>query len=90
MVKIFAIPRKSLRFSGQWLGWEVLGDQWNDIASHKSYKSCTVSGRLRPAASLIVLGGVGGELKNWMVEQPIKTKGCTNILFLLRENFIDS
>ena len=26
--------------------WEILGDQWRDMASHKSHKYCTVNGRV--------------------------------------------
>ena len=54
------------------------------MVSCKSHLCGTVSSRLLWAASLTVLGK-GGELKNWMLEQPVKTKGCSSIQFLLRE-----
>ena len=41
----------------------------------KSQKCCTVSGRLTYTVSLTVLGE-WGELKNWIHEEPVKTKGC--------------
>ena len=45
MVKILATPREILCFPRQGFGWEALGDQWHGIASRKSHKRCTVSGR---------------------------------------------
>ena len=53
------------------------------MASRKSPKGCTASGRLPRAASLTVLGE-GDGLKNWMFEQPLKTKGC------FQGSFVDS
>ena len=74
MVKILTTLREILCFPRQGLEWEALGDQWCGMASCKSHKCCTVSGRL-PYAVLLTVLGKGGELKNWMLEQPVKTKG---------------
>ena len=84
MVKILTTPREIIGFPREGLRWETLADQWSGMASRKSRKCCTVSDRFLQVASLAVLGG-GDELKNWMLEQPVTTKCCSNIQFLLRE-----
>ena len=58
------------------LGWEVLGDQWCGMASHKLQNYCTVSGRV-PKVFWLTVFSKGGELRNWMLEQPINNKGCS-------------
>ena len=72
MLKLLATPRESICFPRQGLEWEEICDQWSGMASHKSFKCWTVSGGLPQAASLTVLGE-RGELKNWVLEQPVKT-----------------
>ena len=84
MLKIISTFKEILCFPRQKLGWEVLGEQWNDIASRYLHKCCTVSGRLPRAVSLTVFGE-GGQLKNSMIEQPVKIKGHSSILFVLRK-----
>ena len=73
MVKILATPREILYFPRQGLGWKALGNPWCDMASFRLCKSGTISSKLPLASSQTVLGE-GGELKNWMLEQTIKTK----------------
>ena len=85
MAKIIVNPREILCFPRQGLGWEAL-DQWLGMAFHKTQNGSTVSGRLPRAPSQTVLREMG-ELKNWMLEQPVKTKGCSSIQFLLKEFF---
>ena len=60
------------------VGWEALGDQWRSMVSRKTHKGCTVRCR------------VLGELKNWILEQPVNNKGCSSIQLLLREFNISS
>ena len=77
-------PKNSSASLGKGYGGKHLvmnGVAWCLVSQHLC---CTVSSRLVWAASLTVLGK-GGELKNWMLEQPVKTKGCSSIQFLLRE-----
>ena len=54
------------------------------MASSKSQEGCTVSGRLPRAVSLTVVGE-GGNLQNFMLDQPVRTKDCSSIGFLLRK-----
>ena len=82
MVKRLATPKKIICFPRQGLQREALGDQWSGMVSRKSHKY-TVSGMLPPTVSLILLGQ-GSELKNWMLEQPEKTKSASSIQFLLK------
>ena len=49
------------------VGWEVLGDHWRDMASRKSHKYCTVSGRVAKESWLPVFRKEG-EL---IIEQPV-------------------
>ena len=51
--------------------------------SCKSYKCWTVNRRVPEVASLTVLGK-GSELKNLILEQPVKTQDCSNTQFVLR------
>ena len=81
MVKILATNWEIICFPRQGWGWKALDDQCCDMASRKSSKGCTVSGRLLVAASLPVLGKKS-ELRNWMLEEVVKTKGCSSIQFL--------
>ena len=78
MVKILATPREILCFPKQGLGWEALADQWSGMASRKSPKCCTEIGRFPWAVSSTVLGE-RDELKHWVLEQPVKTNGCSGI-----------
>ena len=56
MLKVTVTPREIPCFPRQGLRLESLCHQWSGMASHKSHKCCTVSGRLPQTASPSVLG----------------------------------
>ena len=88
MVKILTTSREILCFSRQGYGWEALGDQQSGMRCCKSHKCCIVRVSLPNVAELTQLGE-GNEVKNYILKEPVKTKGCLSIQFPLRE-FFDS
>ena len=58
MLRMLATPREIL-FLHMKVDWEVLGDQLCPVASRKSHRCCTVSGRVRRVTSLTELGKEG-------------------------------
>ena len=58
--------------------WEVLGEQWSCMMSHRLYKCCTVCGRV-PKKFWLCSEEVHG-LKYWMLEQPVKMVSFKGVL----------
>ena len=53
------------------VGWEALGEQWCGMASHKSHTRAALWGVGYQVWPNWLCLGKGGELKNWMLEQPV-------------------
>ena len=57
-------------------------DFWRGMVSHKSKKSETRVVTSEAAWCPVI---DKNKLKNWMLEEPVKCNGCSNIQFFLRE-----